>query len=117
MIADGELQAYTWMGEHLTEESLILSTMKTGNRIPAFSSARVVIGHPFETPDAAAEEQWVQHLYQDPCVDSDLLQALRRRGVTHVFYGPEEAKLGELCWRDTLVAVFANDEVVVYSVP
>jgi hypothetical protein len=34
-----------------------------------------------------------------------------------VFYGPEEAKLGELCWRDTLVAVFANDEVVVYSVP
>jgi hypothetical protein len=117
VISEGELQAYTWMGEHLTEESLILSAMMTGNRIPAFSSARVVIGHPFETPNAAAEEQWVQHFFQDPCVDSDLLQAVRQRGVTHVFYGPEEARLGEFCWRDALVAAFANDEVVVYSVP
>jgi len=112
----GELGAYRWLDAHISPGDLILASETIGNRLPAFTSARVLYGHPFETPQADLARQTIRTLFQNSNGDSGLKE-LKSLGVDYVFYGWRERQLGEPGWLPLLDPVVDFEEVQIYAVP
>jgi len=107
-----EIAAYEWMAQFDAESPLILASPRSGNRIPAYADARVLYGHPFETPDADSQEALVRNLYAE--VDS--IADVRDLGVNYVLYGPEERRLGSAAWLADLALVWSQGSYAIYKV-
>lgn len=116
VLSQPEVEAYTWMAAHLPADSLVLAAEPTGNRIPAYLNARVLAGHPFETPNAAQQRTWIAQAFGWSGDPEDGLRFLAQRGVEFVYRGREEAALGDPTWLAVLTPVFTSGEVSVYSV-
>jgi hypothetical protein len=110
-----ELAAYHWIRDNLVEDVLVLAAPQTGNRLPAFASVRVLAGHPFETPNADAQEELVRELYASEQPAQEVRDQLRQLGVGSVFYGPRERALGDANWLKSLAPVFEEGEVRIYT--
>ncbi len=89
-----ELDAFEWLDEHASG-ALVLAAPDSGLLIPAYSRARVIYGHPFETPQAEARRLEVAQFYSEltSIAAEDFLDS---KGVKYVFYGPRERALGPL---------------------
>lgn len=111
-----ELDAYHWLDANISTGDLILASATTGNRLPAFTSARVLYGHPFETPQAAFELETISSLFMAKDGESGLLE-LRSLGVDFVFYGQREKWLGEPGWLQLLDPVAHFEDIQLYAVP
>lgn len=112
-----EEEMVQWIGTYLSDSELILAGPRTGNRLPAFSSARVIYGHPFETPDAAERLGEVNRLFrwdQEPAKGLELLQEL---GVQYVLYSSEEMAIGTPSWIPELELVHEVGIGRLYEVP
>lgn len=112
-----ELATYRWMENNLPEEELVLASPLTGNRLPAFTSARVLVGHPFETPMAQEQERLVRDLYASTESPDQVLDRLHDLGVDAVVFGPSEARLGPARWLEQTNPAFQAGEVRVYKIP
>lgn len=84
----GEAQAFNWITQETSPDSLILAAPDTGLLLPAHTGRRVIYGHPFETVNAVQEEQAVTAFFTEPET-----AFLRARRVDYVFYGPRERLL------------------------
>ena len=113
---DDEVTAYQWAAENLPQGSLILAAPETGNRIPAFSSLRVLYGHPFETPNAVVQKQMVEELFNPGITASSGMQTLHDEGVEYVFYGPREQEIGNPPWLSDLELIGEFGDVRLYKV-
>ena len=111
-----ELPAYQWAADNLPQGSLILAAPTTGNRIPAFASLRVLYGHPFETPDADAQKQKVEELFNFGGSATSGRQTLIDGGIEYVFYGPREQEIGNPAWLAELEMIGEFGEVRLYKV-
>ncbi|MCJ7513508.1 MAG: hypothetical protein MUO23_11125, partial [Anaerolineales bacterium] len=116
VLSEAEIKAYDWMAENLPPDSLVLAAMQTGNRIPAWMSALVLAGHPFETPDAQAELAWIARAYGWQADPASGLAMLKQRGIEYVYRGREERALGDPTWLQALTPVYTSGEVSLYSV-
>jgi hypothetical protein len=115
--SDDEACAFQWLAENAAPGSLVLAGVTVGNRIPAFADARVVYGHPFETPNALAEKALMESLF---AASTDLVGAkaiLEARQIDFVYYGPEEQALGPASWPSELPAAVVCGRVTLASVP
>jgi hypothetical protein len=116
VLSQAEADAYAWASDNVTRGSLILAGERAGNRLPAFADVRVVYGHPFETPDATAERDWMESMYAwsgDPNTGLDQLTA---RGISYVFFSREERHIGTPTWLDQLPIVFEEGDVSIRKV-
>jgi len=110
-----ESLAFEWIDENLSNESLMLAAPDTGLYLPAYSSIRVVYGHPFETLGAEEQEasvisfysEWNQDMFSSFLIGSD---------VDYVFLGPRERSLGNLPIPANWQIVYENPGVVIYVV-
>jgi hypothetical protein len=112
-----DLELTQWIGSHLIDSELILAGPRTGNRLPAFTSARVIYGHPFETPDAAEWKAELDRLFgwdEDPAGG---LERLRNLGVRFVLYSSEEMAIGSPSWIPELDLVHEVGVARLYKVP
>ncbi len=112
-----DLELTQWIGSHLIDSELILAGPRTGNRLPAFSSARVIYGHPFETPKAAEWNAELGRLFgwdQDPAGG---LERLRYLGIRYVLYSSEEMAIGSPSWLSKLELVHEVGVGQLYEVP
>jgi hypothetical protein len=114
--SEGELAAYAWLEAHASPGDLILASGAIGNRLPAFTSTRVLYGHPFETPGADDALAAVRALFQARN-GFDGLNKLQRLGIEYVFYGFRERSLGEPAWLGLLENVASFQGVELYRVP
>ncbi len=106
-----------WIGDHLIDSELILAGPRTGNRLPAYTPARVIYGHPFETPKAAEWRAELVRLFgwdQDP---ANGLERLRNLGVRYVLYSSEEMAIGSPSWIPELDLVHEVGVGRLYKVP
>ena len=88
-----------------------------GGFIPGHSGRRVIYGHPFETVNAAAEEQAVRQFFETAAVSPAAAQQfLAQREVEYVFYGPREQALGALPALDGLREVYQAQGVSIFEV-
>jgi hypothetical protein len=112
-----EACALQWLAKNAAPDSLVLAGETVGNRIPAFADARVVYGHPFETPNAVAEQALIVSLFA-ATTDLDAAKTvLEARGVNYVYFGPEEQALGPASWPSQLPTAVVCGRVTLASVP
>ncbi len=110
----GEVEGYRWIDEHTAPGSLVLAGERAGNRLPAFADARVLYGHPFETPNAEAQLALVEQLFRDGSTDLEDLQEL---GISWVYYGAEERIFAAPAWLGELKLRWQEGEYAIYEVP
>lgn len=116
-LADGEIHAYAWLEANLAPGEIVLAGPQTGNRLPALTSARVLYGHPFETPDAEEQLALVTQLFSWRGTDGEAIDRLRELGVGLVFFGPDERRIGEPHWITQLRVRFREGDYSVMEVP
>ncbi len=115
--SNDEACALQWLSENAAPGSLVLAGETVGNRIPAFADARVVYGHPFETPNASAERALVESLFAATTDLDSAMGVLKARAVDFVYFGPEEQALGPASWPSQLPAAVVCGRVTLASVP
>jgi hypothetical protein len=109
-----ELAAFRWLDANAGGE-LVMAAPETGLLIPAYSSARVLYGHPFETVEADARKQEVSDFYVDELDEVDANEILSREDVSYVFYGPREQEYGSLPVLSDWSVVFGQGEVQIWA--
>ncbi len=63
LLSANDYHALGWLHDHTTTASIVLAPPKVSLWIPAYTPARIVYGHPFETLNAALKLQEVKAWY------------------------------------------------------
>lgn len=111
-----ELNAFEWLGENISEGTVILAAPVIGNRLPAYSGARVLFGHPFETPNADESKQRVLDYYAWMGSNQTAITSLQKDGVELIFFGPQEELIGTPNWLEALPVIAEFGEVRIFKV-
>lgn len=90
-----EMRAFTWLNENATSD-LVLAAPDSGLLIPAYSSARVFYGHPFETVEAEHQRGLVTAFFLGGMNAEEIAQLLSVEDVDFILFGPRERTLGSL---------------------
>lgn len=95
---------------------IVLSSFASGNVIPYYSGKRVYAGHWAETIFWEQKELALKKFYNGETTDNWREDFLRRSGMSIVFWGPDERKLGN--WNpeeaEFLMAVYERGEYAVF---
>lgn len=83
-----QVESYTWLAENLPEGSVVLTSYRTGNSLPAYAPLRVVVGHGPESVNLDLLLPEVEAFYtgalDNPCA------WLQEQDVDYVYDGPNE---------------------------
>ncbi len=115
VLSGAEAESYAWVDQNLERGALFLAGQVTGNRLPAYTAARVVYGHPFETPDASNALQWVEGFFPGQESQEEALLRLRARGIDYIYLGPRERSNGAVEWSRGLPAVYDSNGIAILS--
>ena len=117
-LTHADAAALAWLGDNARTSDIVLAAPTMGNLIPTRSSARVYWGHPFETVDADAKKQQIEHFYLPATTAAERCDFLREAGITLVYDGPVERRLGKkrLERGPGLEPVFRGNSVTIYNV-
>ena len=117
-----EYLAITEMDKILPARSVVLASPGTSLFIPAFSSQKVVYGHPYETVNASEEEEFVISFFQTQfpgLIKQKMCNQLTNHGIDFVFMGPREYLLTQVdrgaILSTGLSPVYQNSQVVILS--
>lgn len=95
---------------------IVLSSFASGNVIPYYSGKRVYAGHWAETIFWEQKELALKKFYNGETIDNWREDFLRRSGISIVFWGPDERKLGN--WNpqgaDFLTPIYEAGEYSVF---
>jgi hypothetical protein len=116
ILSAGEAGAYRWLAEKAEAEAVVLASPFSGARLPAFANVRVLVGHPFETPQATEQRRLVEDLYAwdgDPETGVGQLVSL---GIDYVLFGEPESQLGDPAWLPLLTPTYAQADTRLFRV-
>ena len=116
VLTESERRSYLWAEHGLPAGALVLAGEVSGNRLPAFAPLRVIYGHPFETPDAGAELDWVNAIYRSDLPSPEVLHQLQDRSIDFVYLGPRERAIANPTWLMGLTPVYADADVMIYRI-
>ncbi len=116
-ISNAESAAYAWLEANVAPGEMVLAGPRAGNRLPALTGARVLYGHPFETPDAERSLSLVRQLYGWTGTDAEALDRIRELGVGLVFFGEDERQSGDPHWITQLPVRFQEGGFSILEVP
>lgn len=110
--------AMKYLESRVGTEDVVLSNLETGQFVPMLTGARSFLGHWAQTLDFFGKQAAVRAFFDGSTGDDERLETLRRYSVDYVFYGPEEARLGDYdpAGSPFLSEVFSQGAVVVYQV-
>ncbi len=89
-ISKDEKNALDWMSSNSDISGLTLASEQTGLFIPAYSSWRVLYGHPFETVDAEQRKDEINAVFDGSNSQAEIEGYITREQVKYVFWGPRE---------------------------
>ena len=110
-----ELAAFDWLEINAARHSLVIAAPETGLLVPAYTSERVIYGHPFETVNAEARLNEVRDFYSGGVSTEEASHLLDSEGVDYIFYGPREKELGTLPALNNWEIVFEEGEVQIFA--
>ncbi len=114
-ITRSEMNAFAWIAGNTPSQAVILAAPDTGNLIPAQTGRRVIYGHPFETVNAAVQEQKVVDFFSGKLTLQESVDLAQALNINYVFYGPREKELGDPALIEQLQPVFQDSNVSIYS--
>ncbi len=112
----GEYEAFHWISDNTTKETIILASPGSGLLIPAQTGRRVIYGHPFETIDAVEKEQMLTDFWGGQFTNHEEIDFITENDISYVFYGPREEELGKPELLTSLEIAYQNDEVTIYGI-
>ena len=110
-------EAMFWIRENTEEESIILSSLETGNLIPAFSIRQVYLGHGHQTAQFERKVSETERFFQKNN-DDGKIAFLKENKIDYFFFGPEEKILIHFNpeEKNYLDKVFNNNAAAIYKV-
>jgi hypothetical protein len=113
-----EVQAMSWMSVHSDPNQVVLSSLTTGQYVPALTGMHAFLAHWAQTLDFYGKEQMVQEFFSANTSDAWRVQILRQYHVEYILYGPAEKVLGSYQPQTSafLQPVFSSPNAVVYQV-
>jgi hypothetical protein len=90
-----EVTAFEFLATNAKPTEVVLTAYETGNVLPAWAPVRVVIGHGPESVGLADLLPRVKRIYSLGASDEERLSLLKVWQVRYIFYGPDEAALGD----------------------
>ena len=82
------------MTERVDEADVILASYAIGNTIPTRAPCRVFVGHQFSSYRLEEKLALVEAFYGEGTADKSRQAILREYGVTWVYYGSMERRIG-----------------------
>jgi len=89
-----QVAAFEWLDQNAGANAIVLAAYSTGNALPAWANAQVLVGHGPESAGLAGLLPRVEAFYRASGASTDARALLAEFGVTHVFVGPAERALG-----------------------
>jgi uncharacterized membrane protein len=112
-----DLRAVDWLAEQVGETDIVLASYAMGNTIPTRAPCRVFVGHQFGSYRVAEKLALVERFYHEETAEETRQGILEEYGVTWVYYGSIERKLGELSpVVANLRTAYDRDGVTIYRV-
>ena len=113
-----QVAAFEWLAENAESGAVVLTAFQTGNALPAWAPAFVVIGHGPESADLKALTPRVDSYFADSGAGTQAAALLQEFGVGYVFVGDAERALGFDAARlpPSLTVVYSEGGIVVYRV-
>ncbi len=94
-LPNDDVAALQWLGRHLSEADMVLSSPVMGNAIPAYAPVRVYWGHTLETSDQARKLAATDRFFSPVATAAERCALLAEAGTTYVYEGAvERGKLG-----------------------
>jgi len=96
----------------------VISSFDTGNALPAWTDAKVVIGHGPESINLRVNAAKVEAFYANRMEPEDAIAFLRSNNINTIFFGPSERKLGEFepGNRPDYVLLYQSGDYMIYKV-
>jgi hypothetical protein len=124
-IPQGQLDAYAWLNAHAPENAIVLSSVATGNLLPAYTDLRTYVGHGPETLDWQDKEGVTVAFYSGRLDAAQRAALYTAFNIRFVFDGPNERSLAENAaslprdpdWPNDLQLVYAASDYRIYAVP
>ena len=114
-LTQGEAQSLRWLGANASAADVVLASAQLGNFIPAYSAARVVYGHPFETIDAPTREALVNSFFAGQLNSAEAEAFLTDFGVTYILSGPRERVTDVDSWLPpSAVPVYSSEDATIF---
>ena len=113
-----ELDAVAWMRANSDRSAVVLAAYETGNYLAAHAGNPVVLGHWAETFDWEQQFLRTGRFFSRDADEMWRLEFLGNNGVSYVWYGPRERKLGDFSPADAeyLSPIYSRGEVEIYEV-
>jgi len=115
-LPEAQAASYAWAADNIPAGSVVLTSYRTGNSLPAFAPVQVVVGHGPESVNLDRLLPAVEAWYTDG--NGVLCAWLQEEGVEYVYDGPYEQELGQhdLSARDCLRVRYDVDGILLYEV-
>jgi hypothetical protein len=91
-----DVQAVQWLAARAGEDDVLLSSYGIGNYWVAHSTGRSFLGHQFAVLEPQLKDREMRRFYSGEASDEELRQLVTAHGITYVFYGSLECRLGNL---------------------
>lgn len=113
-----KFRAMQWLQENSPEESIVLSSSRSGNIIPVFSLRSVYAGHGIMTAQMKEKLKNIDWFFGSRADDELKKNFLKEAGIDYLFYSSEEKNLGLFRpqEKDYLKEVYRNNEVLVFQI-
>jgi uncharacterized membrane protein len=113
-----EVAAMEWLAERAPADAVVLSSLETGQYLPASGGQRAFLAHWAQTVRFYDKSSRVARFFDVQTEDMERLETLQAFGVDYVFYGPAERVLGEYdpSTSSLFELVFSSSRVKVYRV-
>ena len=105
------MQAYSWIDQNVPADSYILTANDTGNFLPRFTTSIPSLGHWCETPHITQQRQLTANFFTGTLSTQDLID----NNIDYIFYGPNEARIGNTFDTTHLTIVYQNATVTLYQ--
>ncbi len=123
----GEIAALDWLNAHAAPGSIVLSSVPTGNYLPARTNLRAFVGHGPETLDFSDKRTLSNQFFAGQVTLADVQNAppltLPKDPIRYVFYGPQEAAGHPpdtppgMGWANGLIQIYAQGDYSIYRAP
>ncbi len=115
-LSAAEIEVLNWINANTASDTVVLAGPETGLLIPAYTGRRVVYGHPFETVDAASEQEFVTRFFEGDLPAVEMAAALQNKQVDLIWLGPREKALGAVPILPGWQLVYSHTDIALYGV-
>lgn len=111
-----EVAAFDWLNQHAPADAVVLSSVRSGNALPAFASLRPYMGHGPETLNWPQKTEDVRRFLSGEMNADERNTLIREYNIAYVLSGPSAAPdAAEQGWRAGLTLVYDTGGYRVYE--